>query len=91
MKVLDVQVYKDGGTMEIETDKGTYCYDHRIGTSTPSQLYLGMPKDDNSNIIENYESIEKELSAALHEYIHGNKNHFYYGHIERLLIFKDRS
>jgi hypothetical protein len=88
MEVLSYELYKDGGTEEIVTDKGTYCYDHRITSLTKGSLYLGYPKDDNSNIIEKPEVIEKELFEALRVYM--PKAGFYEGHIERLLLIKDR-
>ena len=66
-------MYRDGGTIEIETDKGIYCYDNRIMTKTKGCLYENYPKDDNSNLISNSHELEKEIIEALKNY----KNDFY--------------
>lgn len=34
MKILEIEQYLDGGTIEIITDNGTYCIDNRLDTKT---------------------------------------------------------
>ncbi len=53
MEIKKFKIYIDGGTIEITTDKGIFCFDERIRTSTKGRLYDGYPKGDNSNLIEN--------------------------------------
>ena len=65
MKIIKYNVYLDGGTVEIKTDKGVFCFDGRIRSNTEGRLYQGYPKKDNSNIIENSIELEKKLIEAL--------------------------
>lgn len=58
MEIKNFDIYRDGGTIEIETDKGIFCFDERIGSNTRGGLYDGYPKRDNSNLIENSEDLE---------------------------------
>ena len=87
MEILDFEMFKDGGTEKIVTTKGIFCYDHRIASDTKGMLYRGIPLDDNSNIIEDSNAIEKEIIEALKSY---NASEFYKGHVERLILIKDR-
>ena len=73
MKVLKFNSYLDGGTKEVVTDEGVFCFDERIKTTTGGRLYKGYPKDDNSNIIENSEQLEKQIIELLKEH----KDDFY--------------
>lgn len=81
MKILNYQKYRDGGTSEVTTDKGVYCFDYRIGTDVKGELYLGYPKMDKSNLIENSEDLRLEIINALRNY----KNEFYQLSIDYLL------
>ena len=65
MKILDFKVYLDGGTVEITTDCGVFCFDDRIHTTTEGKLYWGQPKDDNSNMIKNSEEFLPAILEAL--------------------------
>ena len=65
MPIKKFNVYRDGGTMEIITDEGTFCFDGRIESSTKGRLYNGYPKDNNSNLIENSSALEELLIEKL--------------------------
>jgi hypothetical protein len=82
MKIINFQRYKDGGTDELTIEDGTkYCFDGRIRSQTKNKLYLGYPKNDNSNLIEDSENLKKELINALKDY----KNDFYKISIDYLI------
>jgi len=68
MEIKSFILFRDGGTVRIETDKGIFCFDNRIGTKTKGALYADLPKDDNSNLIENSHDLEKELIESLRHY-----------------------
>lgn len=68
MRIIKFNVYRDGGTIEIPTDEGIFCFDYRLGTSTKGRLYRGYPKDDNSNLIENSSELETILIENLKNY-----------------------
>ena len=74
MYINNFKKYLDGGTIELDTDKGIFCFDERIRSNTKGRLYEGYPKDDNSNLIENSEDLEIELIECLKLY----KNNFYH-------------
>jgi hypothetical protein len=61
MEIKKFEMFLDGGTIKITTDEGIFCFDHRIGTTTEGKLYDGMPKDDNSNLIENSDELESKI------------------------------
>jgi hypothetical protein len=58
-------MYLDGGTVEMETSIGTYCFDNRLGSTTKGKLFKGYPKDDLSNLVPNSENLESELTEEL--------------------------
>lgn len=66
-------VYRDGGTIAIHTDKGLYCIDGRViddrnPNKTKKMLFFGYPT--NSQPLESSESkrIKRELKTALKEF-----------------------
>lgn len=65
MQIKKLNMYLDGGTVEIITDEGTFCFDNRIKSSTKGRLYNDYPKDDNSNLIENSSALEELLIEKL--------------------------
>ena len=85
MKVLDYNVYLDGGTVLITTNEGTYSYDNRISSTTKGKLYEGYPKGNDSNIIVDSIEIEKKILEALKEY----KNNLYEASIKDLIKNKN--
>jgi hypothetical protein len=68
MEILNFLVHFDGGTIEIVTNEGSYCFDGRTKSKTKGRLYYGYPKKDNSNLIENYIELEVDIVNALEEY-----------------------
>lgn len=85
MEINKFETYRDGGTISLGTDKGTFCFDGRIGSDTKGRLYEGYPKSDNSNIIEN-SSLESELIEALKLY----KNDFNHSSIEHFINLREK-
>jgi hypothetical protein len=65
MEIKKFEMYRDGGTIELTTDKGIFCFDERIGSDTKGRLYDGYPKSDDSNLIENSVDLEQELIKQL--------------------------
>lgn len=63
MKILKIDTYRDGGTIEIITERGTFCIDRRIGSKTLGKLFFGYPSD--SNMIENYSDLLSQLKQSL--------------------------
>lgn len=78
MEIKKFEMYRDGGTIELTTDKGIFCFDERIGSNTKGRLYEGYPKRDNSNIIENSYELEEELIDSLKTF----KSDFYQSSID---------
>ncbi len=74
-------MYRDGGTIELQTDNGIFCFDERINSSTIGRLFNGYPKNDNSNLIENSKDLEVELLTCLINY----KNDLYQTCIESFI------
>jgi len=87
MKIIKYNVYLDGGTIEIETDNGVFCFDKRMRSNTKGRLYRGYPKKDNSNIIENSTELEKKLLEGLKSY----KDEFYQGAIDYFIKSKEKN
>lgn len=86
MKILEYNEYLDGGSIELITDEGKFCYDFRLKTKTEGKLYKDYPEDDNSNLIENSEELEKEIIENLKNY----KNIFYQSSIDNLVKSKEK-
>lgn len=84
MEINKFEMYRDGGTIELDTDKGIFCFDERIRSNTKGRLYDGYPKSDNSNLIENSEDLEIELIECLKLY----KNDFYQSSIDYFINSK---
>ncbi len=68
MEILKIDMYLDGGTLEITTDLGIYCIDNRIKSKTKGVLYCGYPKDNNSNIYDNQELLKGKIINSLKTY-----------------------
>ena len=84
MEINKFKMYLDGGTIELDTDRGIFCFDERIRSNTKGRLYDGYPKSDNSNLIENSEDLEIELIECLKLY----KNDFYQSSIDYFINSK---
>jgi len=84
MEIKKFEMLLDGGTIKITTDKGIFCFDHRIRTKTKGRLYNGMPNDVNSNVIENSDDLETEIIESLKNF----NDVFYQISIERLINSK---
>ena len=65
MKIIKIEVYKDGGTVTITTDMLVYAIDRRLKSKTKGRIFLGYPQYDGSNIIDNSDEIEKEILDGL--------------------------
>ena len=86
MEIKKFEMFLDGGTIKITTDEGIFCFDHRIKTTTEGRLYEGMPKDDNSNLIENSDELEDRIIELL-KFFHDD---FYQSSIERFINSKQK-
>lgn len=86
MEIKKFEMYRDGGTIELTTDKGIFCFDERIGSNTKGLLYKGYPKRDNSNIIENSYELEEELIDSLKTF----KSDFYQSSIDYFINSKQK-
>ena len=86
MKINNFKMYLDGGTIELDTDKGIFCFDDRLSSRTKGRLYDGYPKDDNSNLIENSEDLETKLIECLKFY----KNDFYQSSVDYFINSKQK-
>lgn len=72
MNIVDVDMYLDGGTMIIKTDKYTYYFDGEIRSQTPGRLYGGnstMMNEEEIKILE--EKIFEALTEWKDEYSDG--------------------
>jgi hypothetical protein len=67
MKVDFLSYYKDGGTVGINTDEGTYYMDYRISSETQGKLLDGKPKEKNSKEVVNA-SLRQEIANAMKVY-----------------------
>jgi len=68
MKIIEIDGYKDGGTIKIDTTRGEYCIDCRLGTITKGSIFCNYPKDDNSNIAPEQDKVKQELADAIVKY-----------------------
>lgn len=81
MVIEKFQMYLDGGTVEVTTNKGIFCFDDRLGSNTKGKIFSGYPKEDNSNLIENSEALEVEIIENLKTF----RDEFYQKSIEALI------
>jgi hypothetical protein len=65
MTIQKIKTYKDGGTIEIITDRGTFCIDRRLISHTNGRLFFGYPSDN--NIVENYSDLLEQIKQSLDE------------------------
>ena len=68
MEIIKIDSYKDGGTIEITTDEGTYCIDDRLCSKTKGSIFCGYPENDNSNIDQYQNEMKEILIEALTKY-----------------------
>jgi hypothetical protein len=65
MKIINIITYKDGGTVQVKTNKGIVFIDGRTDSQTIGELYSGYPKKDNSNIMLGAEKLKDNIIIAL--------------------------
>lgn len=65
MEILNMTMYKDGGTILITTDNGKFSLDNRIGTKTKYKLFNDYPAVTNHNLIVHSTQIQWELYQEL--------------------------
>ncbi len=87
MEIKKFGKFLEGGTIKITTDEGIFCFDHRIRTTTEGRLYDDMPKDDNSNLIEDSEELEGRIIESLKSY----HDDFYQDSIEHFIKSKQNN
>jgi hypothetical protein len=68
IEIKGFDMYRDGGTIQITTDEGIFCFDDRINSTTEGRLYYGYPMDDNSNLMENSKELEYRIIKSLKSY-----------------------
>lgn len=64
LKILDCQMYKDGGTFLIETDKGRYWMPHDSIGIWKGETYF---RDDNTVLVSNEDEIAILIKALAHD------------------------
>jgi hypothetical protein len=84
IEIKDFDMYRDGGTIQITTDEGIFCFDDRLGSTTKGRLYSFYPLLDNSNLIENSKELEYRIIKSLKSY----KNDFYQKSIDHFVKSK---
>lgn len=68
MEIINIDSYKDGGTIEITTNRGSYCIDDRLFSKTKGSIFCNYPEDNNSNIVPNQDELKVEIIDALAKY-----------------------
>ena len=63
-KILDCQMYKDGGTFMIETDRGRYWMPHHSIGIWKGENYF---KQQNVEIVDNEDEISDLMKALAHD------------------------
>jgi len=76
MKIISYDSYLDGGTIKLETDKGTYYIDGRIDTmrsEKPNEIYDKYPDDEGAKVVsaEIKEEIKQVLKYSHDQYLSG--------------------
>tara|TARA_Y100001937_G_C7039258_1_gene293843 strand:+ start:369 stop:638 length:270 start_codon:yes stop_codon:yes gene_type:complete len=64
--VKKIDIYKDGGTTKIVTNRGTFYIDKRLKSKTKYAIYDNYP--DRGNKLENDKELKKELYNAMNGY-----------------------
>jgi hypothetical protein len=68
VEIINIDSYKDGGTIEITTNRGSYCIDDRLFSKTKGSIFCNYPEDNNSNIVPNQDELKVEIIDALAKY-----------------------
>ena len=68
MEIIKIDSYLDGGTIEIHTNKGSYCIDDRLFSKTKGSIFCNYPEKNNSNIAPNQDGLKIEIIDALAKY-----------------------
>jgi len=71
MDINNINSYKDGGTIKLDTTDGVYYIDNRIKSTTKGVIYKGYPEKDNSNAIEEQDTIKSSILESLSRYDFG--------------------
>lgn len=64
--ITDMNFYNDGGTLEVNTNKGDYFIDNRLQSKTKGEIYLNYPEGKNKPVSKKEkEVIISELNSAI--------------------------
>lgn len=68
MEILKIDAFLDGGTIVLSTNEDIYYIDNRIHSHTTGAVFLTYPKDDNSNIAPDQETLKLKIKDAIENY-----------------------
>lgn len=72
MKIEKIDIYRDGGTVSIQTDIGTYYIDNRAPdrdrNPTKGMLFIGYPGKSDPLPLSEAKELKKKFKSALKEF-----------------------
>lgn len=73
LKINNINIYRDGGTISIQTNQGTYCIDGRLLSNnernkTKGMLFLGYPSHSDPLSEQETKKLKREFKIALKEF-----------------------
>lgn len=75
MNILRYDHFRDGGTLVIETDEGTFYVDHRIGDHPTKGKMLDSYPYHNDSCKEVDDQLQIEVYRSLFRFLHNRINH----------------
>ena len=68
MRINNIDMYLDGGTIKIDTTEGIFYIDRRIDTETKEVVYNDYPKT--GEVMDNSDEIKQKIYDAMEGYTH---------------------
>jgi hypothetical protein len=84
--VTGIDVYMDGGTIEIKTVDKVYYIDHRLSSFTVGKIYTEYPDDNNIDKMLEWEEEEKLLPDLIEGLESYETVEMYYDMVESVII-----
>lgn len=90
MEILRIEMFRDGGTIEVTTDNGVYCIYDGFNHTYEGKVFNGYPNDDFLNQHTNQEQIQNEILESLKTFNPKNTPALYLTKLKNLLMNKAR-
>lgn len=77
MKINSINIYLDGGTIEIKTNREVYLIDGKMFSNTRGTIFLKHPNDVKNSVAPNQSKLQSKILSAVVKFKKDNKENVF--------------